>query len=94
MFYLFYLRRKNPRSFSIIDRHVHECHKRQKKDWIPNNTSILKLSKEASQEADQEDSNAETEEYVGRKVQELRALRSKSSLILSELKQRVAGNPQ
>ena len=46
VFYLYYLRRKKRKDYGIVDKYVYDCQKKQKKYWIPDQTSILKEEKD------------------------------------------------
>ena len=65
MFYLYYLRRKNPKDHTIVDRYVSECKEKQKKTWIPNETSILKIFKEKDKMVEEDEDDMEKmKEYL------------------------------
>lgn len=94
IFYLFYLRRKDPKNYNIIDKYISECQRKQKKIWIPDDTSILKLLKEKDKQIQEdEDEGAKISEYLDLKAKDLKQLRTKTELIISELRQHISKAP-
>lgn len=87
VFYLFYLRKQNPKYYGIVEKFVQECQLKKKKLWIPNETSMLREEKLKLKEKENEhDQDMVVKEYIDRKIKDIKQIRIKNAQIVSELR--------
>jgi hypothetical protein len=59
VFYIFYLKRLFRENYGIVEKYIEECQLKKKKDWIPDDNSIVKVEKEKNEKSEEEEEGEE-----------------------------------